>query len=106
MISQITWVVIRPAITFISDSAIGDGNNGRKKKLPLKKDPSYSYIRDRNIIIIICYLYNAPQSASHMEEGNLLNHHQCAALTWMMLWQPYCTRTPTTHQLIGGEETE
>jgi len=23
----------------------------------------------------------------------------------MMQQQPYCTRTPTTHQLTGGEET-
>jgi len=37
--------------------------------------------------------------------GNLLNHHQCAASTWMMRRQPYCARTPTTHPLTGGEET-
>ncbi len=42
----------------------------------------------------------------YIEGGNLLNHHQCAASTWMMRRQPYCARTPTTHQLIGGEETE
>ena len=60
------------------------------------------------IIIIICYIYIAlflrPQSALH-RWGNLLNHHQCAASTWMMRRQPYCARTPTTHQLTGGEET-
>ncbi len=33
---------------------------------------------------------------------NLLNHHQCAASTWMMRRQPYCARTPTTHQPIRG----
>jgi len=38
--------------------------------------------------------------------GDLLNHHQCVASTWMMRRQPYCARTPTTHQLIGGEEAE
>jgi len=40
------------------------------------------------IIIIICYIYIVIflglQSASHMEGGNLLNHHQCAASTRMM----------------------
>ncbi len=35
--------------------------------------------------------------------GDLLNHHQCAASTWMMWRQPYCARTPTTHQLTGGD---
>ncbi len=38
--------------------------------------------------------------------GCLLIHHQCAASTWMMRRQPLCARTPTTHQLTGGEETE
>jgi len=28
------------------------------------------------------------------------------SITWMMWRQPYCARTPTTQQLIGGEETE
>ncbi len=37
--------------------------------------------------------------------GGLLIHHQCAASTWMMRRQPYCARTPSTHQLTGGEET-
>ncbi len=37
---------------------------------------------------------------------DLLNHYQCAASTWMMRRQPYWARTPTTHQLIGGEETQ
>ncbi len=58
-------------------------------------------------IIIICYIYIVlfwVLKALHIEGGDLLNHHQCAASTWM--WrQPYCTRTPTTHQLTGGEET-
>ncbi len=62
------------------------------------------------IIIIICYIYIVlfwVLKALYIEGGNLLNHHQCAASTWMMMRrQPYCTRTPTTHQLIGGEETE
>ncbi len=44
------------------------------------------------------------RSALH-RRGNLLNHHQCAASTWMMWRQPYCARMPTTHKLIGGEET-
>ncbi len=44
--------------------------------------------------------------ALYIEEGNLLNHHQCAASTWMMRRQPYCARMPTTHQLTGGEKTE
>ncbi len=35
--------------------------------------------------------------ALYIEGGNLLIHHQCAASTWMMQRQPYCTRTPTTH---------
>jgi len=35
-------------------------------------------------------------------KGNFVNHHQYAASTWMMQRQPYCARTPTTHQLIGG----
>ncbi len=35
--------------------------------------------------------------------GDLLNHHQCAASTWMMWRQPYCARTPTTHQLTRGD---
>jgi len=53
----------------------------------------------------LLHLYSAfldTQSASH-REGNLLNHHQCAASTWIMRRQPYCA---TTHQLTGGEETE
>ncbi len=59
--------------------------------------------------IIICWIYIAllwVLKALYIEWGNLLNHHQCAASTWMMRRQPYCARTPTTHQLIGGEETE
>jgi len=54
------------------------------------------------------HLYSAffsTQSALH-REGNLLNHHQCAASTWMMRRQPYCARTLTTHQITGGEKTE
>ncbi len=54
------------------------------------------------------HLYSAflgTQRAFTQKGGNLLNIHQCAASTWMMQRQPYCTRTPTTHQLIGGEET-
>ncbi len=61
------------------------------------------------IIIIIRYIYIAlfwVLKALYIEGGNLLNYHQCAASTWMMRRQPYCARTPTTHQLIGGEETE
>jgi len=37
-------------------------------------------------------------------EGGISSNHQCAASTWMMRWQPYCARMPTTHQLTGGEE--
>ncbi len=56
------------------------------------------------------HLYSAflgTQSALHWRGGGggLLNYHQCAASTWMMRRQPYCARTPTTHQLTGGEET-
>ncbi len=66
------------------------------------------------IIIIkiknVLYLYGTflgTQSALHRGGGgNLLNHHQCAASTLMMQRQPYCTRMPNTHQLIGGAETE
>ncbi len=60
------------------------------------------------IIIIIHYIYIAlfkALKALYIEGGNLLNHHQCAASTWMMRQQPYCARTPTSHQLTGGEET-
>ncbi len=34
-------------------------------------------------------------------EGSLLNHHQCAASTWMMQWLPQdnVTSVLTTHQL-------
>ncbi len=56
----------------------------------------------------LLHLYSAflgTQSTLHSKGGYLLIHHQCAASTWMMRWQPYCARTPTTHQLIGGEET-
>ncbi len=53
------------------------------------------------LIIIIHYIY----IALYIEGGNILIHHQCAASPWMMWQQPYCARTPTTHQLIGGEET-
>ncbi len=55
----------------------------------------------------LLHLYSAflgTQSALHRRR-NLLKHHQCAASTWMMRRQPYCARTPTTHQLTGGEET-
>ncbi len=68
------------------------------------------------IMITICNHYNNNLlhlyrvfwvlKALYIEAGILLNHHQCAAFTWMMRRQPYCDRTPTTHQLIGGEETE
>ncbi len=61
------------------------------------------------IIIIINYIYIAlfwVLKALYIERGNLLNHHQCAASTWMIRRQPYCARMPTTHQLIGGEDTE
>jgi len=35
------------------------------------------------------------QSTS-LRGGNLLNHHQCAASTWMMRRQPYWARTHHT----------
>ncbi len=62
------------------------------------------------IKIIICYIYIAlfwVLKALYMKGGGggLLIHHQCAASTWMMRRQPYCARTLTTYQLIGGEET-
>jgi len=39
-----------------------------------------------------------------MEGGNLLNSPPmcCVASTMMMQRQPYCARTPSTHQIIGG----
>ncbi len=47
-------------------------------------------------IIIICYIYIAlfwVLKALHIEGGDLLNHHQCAASTWM--WrQPYWSYIP------------
>ncbi len=55
----------------------------------------------------LLHLYSAflgTQSALH-RGGGFLNHHQCAASTWMMRRQPYCARTRLTHQLTGGEET-
>ncbi len=58
---------------------------------------------------IIPYIYKAlfwVLKALCIEGGNLLNHHQCAASTWMMRRQPYCIRTLNTHQHTGGEETE
>ncbi len=63
------------------------------------------------IIITMLHLYSAflgTQSALH-RRGGLLNHHQCAASSWMIRRQPYCTRSPPppththTHQLISGE---
>ncbi len=63
----------------------------------------------RRTIIVIPYIYIAlfwVLKALNIEGGDLLVHHQCVASTWMMQRQPLCARTPTTHQLIGGEETE
>ncbi len=60
-------------------------------------------------IIIINYTYIAIFcffQALYIVRGYLLIHHQCAASTWMMWRQPYCSRTPTAHQLTGGEDTE
>ncbi len=57
------------------------------------------------ITIIMCYIYTAlfwVLKALYIEGGHLLNQHQCAASTWMMRWQPFCTKTLTTHQLTGG----
>jgi len=62
----------------------------------------------QSLIIIMHYIYIEifwVHKVLYIKEGNLLNHHQCAASPWMMRWQPYCARTPTTHQLTGGEET-
>ncbi len=59
--------------------------------------------------IIICWIYIAlfwVLKALYIEWGNLLNHHQCAASTWMMRRQPYCARTPSTHQLIRRQSDE
>ncbi len=56
-------------------------------------------------LLHLCNAFLGTQSALH-RRGNLLNHQQCAASTRMMRRQPYCARTPTTHQLTGGEETE
>ncbi len=63
----------------------------------------------RRTIIVIPYIYIAlfwVLKALNIEGGDLLVQHQCVASTWMMRRQPLCARTPTTHQLIGGEETE
>ncbi len=49
------------------------------------------------IIIIICYIYISlfwVLNALYIEGGNLHNHHQCAASTWMMRQQPYCIPPP------------
>ncbi len=64
------------------------------------------YNNNNNNLLHLFSAFLGTQSALHRREGILLNHHQCAASTWMMQWQPYCARTPTTHQLTGGEETE
>ncbi len=67
----------------------------------------YIYIYNYDIIRIP-YIYIAlfwALKALYTEGGNLLNHHQSVAFTWMMQCQPFCARTPSTHQLIGGEET-
>ncbi len=64
--------------------------------------PTRKWLKLQLIIIIICYIYIAlfwVLKALYIEGGDLLNHHQCAASTWMMRRQPYCARTPTTHQL-------
>ncbi len=73
-------------------------------------DTEQSVCQQRGIIINnnnnLLHLYSTflgTQSALH-RRGNRLNHHQCAASTWMMRRQPYCARTPTTHQLTGGED--
>ncbi len=61
------------------------------------------------IIIIICYIYIAllwVLKALYIVGGKSPQHDQCSASTWIIRQQPYCPRTPTTHQLIGGEETE
>jgi len=57
---------------------------------------------------LICYIYIALLcilKALYIWKGE---SHQPPpmASTWMMRRQPYCARTPTTHQLTGGEETE
>jgi len=63
------------------------------------------------LIIIIRYIYIAflgSQTALHTvwKGGNLLNHHQCAASTWMMRWQPYCARMPTTSLLEERRQSD
>jgi len=72
---------------------------------------SGNYYLHLSVFIIInnsLHLYTTflgSQSTLH-RRGNLINHHQCAASTWMVWQQLYCARTPTTQQLTGGEETE
>ncbi len=57
------------------------------------------------IIIIICCTFLSTQSALH-RGGNPLNHHQCAASTWMIRRQPYCARMPTTHTSLLVERRQ
>ncbi len=64
------------------------------------------FMFNNNIFLHLYSAFLGTQSTLHRRGGGLLNLHQCAASTWMMRQQPYCTRTPTTHQLIGGEETD
>ncbi len=44
------------------------------------------------------------QSALHSKGGSPQTPPMCS-IHLMMRRQPYCTRTPPTHQLTGGEET-
>ncbi len=61
---------------------------------------------NKNNLLQLYSAFLETQSTLHSKgEGDLLIHHQCAASTWMMRRQPYCARTPTTHQLISGEQT-
>ncbi len=64
-----------------------------------------SYYNNNNNSLHLYSAFLGTQSALH-RRGNLLNHHQCVASTWMMRRQPYCAKTPTTHhQLIGVMKT-
>ncbi len=50
---------------------------------------------------VFSYTQSPLQSCSSWWKGPLLNHHQCAASTWMMLWLPQDNGASalTTHQL-------
>ncbi len=76
---------------------------------PLDYESDSLTIRPRlppNIALYCVLLYT--QSTLQSCGGSLLNHHQCAASTWMMRRQPQNNGASalTTHQLRRGEKRE